>query len=109
MIKHLEFTHIGQSSKLSGNLKFSGKTQIEGLIEGEIHMLMNATLILGIDSNVVGRVFCHDIDIYGEINGEIDASGKVVIYPTAKINGNIKAKSLEILPGAEVNMSGHTI
>ena len=109
MIKHLEFTHIGQASKLIGQLYFKGKTQIEGEVTGEIHMLYLSPLVLGIDSKVDGKIFCHDLEIYGNINAEIEATGKVIIYPSAEFKGNLKARSIEILPGAEVNISGHTL
>lgn len=109
MIKHQEFTHIGQDSKLTGEFEFKGKTQIEGEVHGTIRMHNAAALILGIDSNISGKIFCHDLEIYGSIEAEIEASGKVVIYPSAQVVGNLKAKSLEVLPGAEVNMTGHTL
>lgn len=109
MIKHQEFTHIGQNSKLKGEFEFKGKTQIEGELTGTIQMLFQSTLILGIDSRINGKIFCHDLEIYGSIEAEIEASGKVIVYPSAQVIGNLKAKSLEILPGAEVNMTGHTV
>ncbi len=109
MIKHQEFTHIGQNTKLKGEFEFSGKTQIEGEVHGSIRLKDASLLILGIDSNVVGKIFCHDLEIYGVIEAEIESSGSIIIYPSAQVIGNLKAKSLEILPGAEVNMTGHTI
>ncbi len=109
MIKHQEFTHIGQNSKLKGEFEFKGKTQIEGEVHGTIRMLHISSLILGIDSRIVGKIYCHDLEIYGSIEAEIEASGKVIIYPSAQVVGNLKAKSLEVLPGAEVNMTGHTL
>ena len=109
MIKHQEFTHIGQNSKLHGSFHFQGKTQLEGAIIGEIHMLYQSPLILGIDSKVEGKIFCHNLEIYGVIEADIESSGKVVIYPSAEVSGTIKAKSIEVLPGAEVNMAAHTL
>ncbi len=109
MIKHQEFTHIGRHSVLEGTLFFNGKTQIEGHIKGEIRLDQDYLLILGIDSFIEGKILCHDIEIYGKVEASIEARGRVVIYPSAIINGQIKGHTLEVLPGAEVNIQGHTL
>jgi cytoskeletal protein CcmA (bactofilin family) len=67
-----------------------------------------AKIILEIGSMTEGNLNCFDVDIYGEFSGEIKSRGLVTIYPTAVINGKIIAKAMEILPGAVVNINGHT-
>jgi cytoskeletal protein CcmA (bactofilin family) len=108
MIENQEFTYIGKSTKLSGVFHFSGPTHFQGLITGEIHIDHSAKLILEIGSRTEGILYCNDLDIYGEFFGEIKSLGKVTIYPTAFLEGKILSQTLEILPGAIVNMNGHT-
>ena len=108
MIQNQEFTYIGKSTKLVGNFRFSGSTHFQGHLEGQISVENNAKLILEIGSVTLGTLVCFDLDIYGEFVGEIKADGLVTIYPTAIFEGKIIAKSLEILPGAVINMNGHT-
>ena len=108
MIQNQEFTYIGKSTNLVGNFRFSGFTHFQGHLEGEIIVENNAKLILEIGSVTSGTLVCFDLDIYGEFTGEIKADGLVTIYPTAIFEGKIIAKSLEILPGAVINMNGHT-
>lgn len=107
MIKNQEFTYIGKSTTLAGTFKFSGPTHFQGQLQGDI--TINAgKLVLEIGSYTEGSLHCFDLDIYGEFKGEINSKGRVTIYPTAFFEGKILAHSLEILPGAIINMNGHT-
>lgn len=108
MILNQEFTYIGKSSNLIGNFKFLGPTHLQGYLKGEITVENAAKIVLEIGSVTEGTLHCFDLDIYGEFNGEIKSLGNVTIYPTAKLDGKVISKSLEILPGAIVNMNGHT-
>lgn len=108
MIKNQEFTYIGKTSDLSGTFTFSGPTHLQGKVKGDIVVENNSKIILEIGSFTEGTLQCFDIDIYGEFIGNIKSEGRVTIYPTATVEGKIITKMLEILPGATVNMSGHT-
>lgn len=108
MIHTQTFTTIGKSTVLKGNFNFVGTTHLLGTINGEIVMEGNAKIILEIGSLTDGVLQCSDAEIYGEFTGEIRSTGIVTLYPTAVVNGKIIAKSMEILPGAVVNISGHT-
>ncbi len=108
MIHTQTFTTIGKSTVLKGNFNFVGTTHLLGTLNGEIVMEGNAKIILEIGSLTDGILQCSDVEIYGEFTGEIRSTGIVTLYPTAVVNGKIIAKSMEILPGAVVNISGHT-
>ncbi len=108
MIQNQEFTYIGKTSNLTGTFIFSGTTHLQGRLNGNIEIEDNAKIILEIGSTTEGNLNCSDVDIYGEFSGEIKSRGLVTIYPTAVINGKIIAKAMEILPGAVVNINGHT-
>jgi cytoskeletal protein CcmA (bactofilin family) len=107
MILNQTFSSLGKATDLSGNFHFQGQTHLLGKLKGEI-IITQAKLVLEIGSITEATINCDDADIYGEYTGEIKASGKIVLYPTAIVNGKIIAKSLEILPGAVVNINGHT-
>jgi cytoskeletal protein CcmA (bactofilin family) len=108
MIQNQEFTYIGKTSNLTGTFIFSGTTHLQGKLTGNIEIENFAKIILEIGSMTEGNLNCFDVDIYGEFSGEIKSRGLVTIYPTAVINGKIIAKAMEILPGAVVNINGHT-
>ena len=108
MIKNQEFTYIGKTSHLSGVFKFNGPTHLQGSLQGEIIVENNSKLVLEISSHTKATLECFDLDIYGEFEGQINSSGHITIYPTATFDGKMVARSIEILPGAVVNMNGHT-
>lgn len=108
MIHTQTFTTIGKSTSLKGNFNFVGTTHLLGTLTGEITMEGNAKIILEIGSHTDGILQCSDVEIYGEFTGEIRSTGIVTFYPTAVVSGKIIAKSMEILPGAVINISGHT-
>jgi cytoskeletal protein CcmA (bactofilin family) len=108
MIQNQEFTYIGKTSKLTGTFIFQGTTHLQGSLNGNIELENNAKVILEIGSITEGNLNCFDVDIYGEFSGEIKSKGLVTVYPTAIISGKIIAKAIEILPGAVVNINGHT-
>ena len=108
MIQNQTFTTIGKSTVLNGNFNFVGTTHLLGHLTGEVNVQGHSKLVLEIGSMTNAMLNCFDLEIYGEFTGEIKASGNVTLYPTAVVNGKIIAKSLEILPGAVVNINGHT-
>jgi cytoskeletal protein CcmA (bactofilin family) len=108
MIQNQTFTTIGKTTVLSGNFNFVGTTHLLGNLTGEVKVEGRSKLVLEIGSLTDAVLTCYDLEIYGEFTGEIKATGNVTLYPTAVVNGKIIAKSLEILPGAVVNINGHT-
>lgn len=108
MIQNQTFTTIGKTTVLKGNFNFVGTTHLLGNLSGEVTVEGRSKLVLEIGSMTDAVLNCYDLEIYGEFTGEIKASGNVTLYPTAVVNGKIIAKSLEILPGAVVNINGHT-
>lgn len=108
MIQNQDFTYIGKATSLKGTFKFHGPTHLQGHITGDMAIEDGAVIVLEIGSLTEGNLQCGDLDIYGEFIGEIKSSGRVTIYPTGSFEGKILAKSIEILPGATVNMNGHT-
>jgi cytoskeletal protein CcmA (bactofilin family) len=108
MIQNQTFTTIGKSTVLKGDFNFVGTTHLLGNLNGVVTLEGRSKLVLEIGSMTDAVLNCCDVEIYGEFTGEIKATGNVTLYPTAVVNGKIIAKSLEILPGAVVNINGHT-
>lgn len=106
MIQNQTYTTIGKSTALAGDFNFVGTTHLLGKLTGNV--TATAKIILEIGSVTEANFTCGDLEIYGEFTGEIKSTGIVTLYPTAVVNGKIIAKSMEILPGAVVNMNAHT-
>lgn len=108
MIQDQTFTTIGKQTQLQGTLKLEGNTHLYGSFNGELHIAKGAKLVLEIGSRTEGTIICENLEVYGEFSGQIKATGVVTLYPTSYVQGQILARSMEILPGAQVNINGHT-
>lgn len=102
------FCFIGKKSKIIGDLILDGPTHISSTIEGNLEVHPDHKLSIEPAGLVTGKIKAGDIDVYGQVEGDINASGTLRIFPCANVSGKISAKNLIIKPGAIVNMTGHT-
>jgi cytoskeletal protein CcmA (bactofilin family) len=106
--KGLNFTILGEGSKLKGEFEFSGELTISSEIDGKIVMRDNGKVVIERNGNVTGSIYCDTIEIFGNFSGNIKAESKVIIRSSGKLNGHILSGELAIYPGALVNIEGHT-
>ena len=100
-IKNLNF--IGIETSLHGDLRFTGPTYFHGNLSGNIYQEDEEILVCEISSNIDGDIFGTNIEIYGVVTGQIHASNSLIVYPTATVNGQLKAKSFRVYAGAQFN------
>lgn len=102
------FCFFGKNSTLRGEFELHGQTHINCRVIGELHVVSEEVLSIGPQSEVEGNINATNIDIYGMVKGDISALGTLRIFPSARVEGKVSAKSLIIKPGAKINMIGHT-
>jgi cytoskeletal protein CcmA (bactofilin family) len=107
-IQQQDFSFLGEGSTMSGKFVLRGTTRISSKIDGEISMCNEADLVIEHVGSFEGQLNCHNVEIYGNFKGVLNATGKVSIFPPAIVEGNITAKALKILPGASLNFDAHT-
>ena len=104
--KNIKYTNeIGAGSSVFGNLEGVGNYKIAGGLLGNISELATAgaTLVIDHDGYIKGDIQYSNLIVIGTVDGSIDVSGRIEVYPTAVIRGNIKYKQLNIHPDAKVN------
>lgn len=107
--KHFNFTVLGTDSRIEGELTLAGDTIINSDIQGTISMKNESALTFEREGSIEGIVNCHDLEVFGKIQGTINASGVVRIRSGAIVAGVVNAKSLSVFPGAILNIDGHTV
>ncbi len=107
-IKDQNFSYLGKGSKITGQFQLSGSTRISCHIDGDISMLDESDLYIEPAASFIGNINCHNIEIHGQFEGTLKASGLVSIFPPASVTGDIQSESLEIYPGAILNINGQT-
>ena len=100
--RNFHYNILGSSSVVKGDIILCGDAIITSYIEGSIEMKNNGKLILERGSSVKGKILAIDLEIFGEVNGDIECSGLVSIRSSAHVSGTIKSNRLVIYPGAIV-------
>lgn len=102
--REFNYNVFGIKSRIKGDLILSGDTIINAFVEGSIEVQEKGKLVIERGSNIKGKIKAIDVDIFGNVDGEIECSGLVSIRSSAVVSGQIKAGRLVIYPGAIVEM-----
>ncbi len=90
--------YLDKGSKISGKLFFEGPVRIDGQVDGEISA--NDSVVIGESAIVTAQLKAASVVIAGKISGDIMASKRVEIRPTAKVFGNLTTPILVVHDGA---------
>jgi cytoskeletal protein CcmA (bactofilin family) len=95
-------TLIGPRVVIRGDVQFSGGLYVEGKIIGKIIAEEGSAAVLTISEQgmIDGEVHAPVVIIAGSLHGDIHASERVELSPTAKVQGNVHYKFVEMASGA---------
>ena len=93
-----EFTQIGRSVQVDGDITGKTDLRIAGKVYGNISI--DGELILEKYAIVEGDVKCGAAILAGSIKGDVDCKTKLILQDNSKIIGNVKAEQLIINEGA---------
>ena len=88
---------LGQGSKVTGTLTFTGPVEIDGNVEGEIRA--QERLVIGEAAVINAKIHGSEVLVMGTVNGDIIASKKLSLRKPAKVIGNITCSVLSIEEG----------
>jgi len=95
-------TLIGPRVVIRGDVQFSGGLYVEGKILGKISSEEGSAAVLTISEQglIDGEVHAPVVVIAGSLHGDIHASERVELSSTAKVQGNVYYKVVEMAAGA---------
>jgi cytoskeletal protein CcmA (bactofilin family) len=95
-------TLIGPRVTIRGDIEFSGGLYVEGNIVGKVVAADSNAAVMTIaeQGHVQGEVHSPVVVIAGTLSGDVHASERVELAPTAKVSGNIYYKVVEMTAGA---------
>ena len=98
-------TLVGENSKINGDLNFSGRCHVDGEVKGSVSADSdsNSALSVSEDGNVEGGVTVPFVVLHGIVRGDVIASQRVELGPTARVIGNVYYNLIEMKVGAEIN------
>jgi cytoskeletal protein CcmA (bactofilin family) len=91
-------TVIGKETEVKGSISSTGVIRIDGKVEGEI--AHKGDVIVGETGRIAANITARNLAVAGSVSGNIDASGKLELLPSARVVGDIKTGSLLISEGA---------
>jgi cytoskeletal protein CcmA (bactofilin family) len=95
----LHHSVIGADLAIEGQsitIRCKGALEINGSIQAELH---SKSLVVGQSGRVEGAVWADTIDVRGKVCGTIKGS-RVILHPSAEVEGDIHASSLSVSDGA---------
>ena len=89
---------LGKGAEFTGKLIFKGTVRIDGDFSGEI--FGGGTLVVGEGAHVEADINVGSIMVSGDVQGQIEAEGRIEIYPPGRVLGNIKTPVFIVREGA---------
>jgi len=99
-------TIIGKHSTIKGDLSIKGSIRVDGTIEGTL--TTDGFIAIGVSGKAKATLKAKECLISGELEGDVTVSEELELDKTAKITGNIIAKSLTVHSGAVISGHCHT-
>ena len=98
-------TLVGSNSSIKGDLSFEGGCHIDGTVKGSVSADPESKSALSIseDGTVEGGVTVPYVVLHGIVRGDVCASQRVELGPTARVIGNVYYNLIEMAIGAEIN------
>lgn len=98
-------TLVGPNSKVHGDVSFAGRCHVDGTVKGSVtaDSESNSALSIAEDGTVEGGVTVPNVLLNGVVRGDVIASQRVELGPTARVIGNVYYNLIEMAIGAEIN------
>lgn len=95
---------IGASTRIEGNLFFSGGLRIDGAVRGNVAALPDqpGTLVLSEHARIEGELRAAHVVINGTVHGPVYASESLELQAGCRVKGDVHYQSIEIVRGAVV-------
>jgi cytoskeletal protein CcmA (bactofilin family) len=90
--------YLDSGSKINGKVSFEGPARVDGQVEGEI--TAKESLVVGESAVITAQIKAASVVIAGKVSGDINASRRIEIRPSAKVIGNLTSPVLVIQEGA---------
>lgn len=90
--------YLDKGSKVVGKLSFDGPARIDGQVEGEVNA--KDTIMIGESAVLTAQIKASSVVVAGKVSGDIVATIRIEIRPSAKVLGNLTTPALVIHEGA---------
>jgi cytoskeletal protein CcmA (bactofilin family) len=92
---------LGPRDALEGKLTMEGDLQIFGSVQGELRVSGDISLEDG--STVAAKVEATNVNVRGQLEGDVSARGRLLIAGAGSVTGNVSVARLAVEDGATFN------
>ena len=98
-------TLVGSNTRVNGDLNFDGGCHVDGTVKGNVTADPESSSALSVseDGTIEGGVTVPYVVLHGIVRGDVCASQRVELGPTARVIGNVYYNLIEMAIGAEIN------
>ncbi len=96
--KDAKMANLSQDSDIKGTIKFGQSMRVDGSFDGEL-ISDNGELVVGTTGKVKATIKVRSAVVEGRVEGNIKASDKVQLKQSARIFGDVQAKTLIVEEG----------
>lgn len=86
---------------LTGEIDTAGSLRIDGTLDGAIRRA--DTVVVGVGARMTGDVHAREVVIGGTVTGNVFATDRVELQPTAIVTGNVTTQVVLVQEGGVVN------
>jgi cytoskeletal protein CcmA (bactofilin family) len=94
---------IGPGMHVVGECTTDGTLRIEGSVQGSVRA--GKAVVVGKDGAVDGDIFTQDAVISGRVTGTLIAESRLELQATCRIEGEVRARRMQLEEGAMLNGS----
>ena len=92
---------IGPGMEVIGECSTDGTIRIEGMVQGAVRA--GKAVVVGKDGIVDGEVVTQDAVISGRVRGTLIAESRLELQATCRIEGDVRARRMQLEEGAILN------
>ena len=95
---------IGSTTRIEGNVFFSGGLRVDGAVTGNVAALPDqpGTLVVSAQACIEGEVQAAHVVVNGTINGPVHATETLELQVGSRVKGDVHYRSIEMQQGAVV-------
>jgi cytoskeletal protein CcmA (bactofilin family) len=92
---------IAPGMSVEGDCASDGTIRVEGRVQGTVRA--EKAVVVGKDGVVDGHVVTQDAVISGRVTGTVTAESRLEVQATAHIEGEVRARRMQLEEGAQLN------
>ena len=100
-------TVLFPDSAISGKLSYNLPVKIDSRFSGEVKA--SDLLVLGSHAKVDANIYARQLQLEGELSGNVQVTGCFEIMPGGRFKGDAKAGELKVHPGGVFDGSGEIL